>query len=282
MAEKRRRRDLPEVEGAPVERGVGPAREETHLSPALRTPQQILESLPQPYESTAEGDLDDRERDLLQLCEDAIGNLGMAFWAAGKALELVRDLDLYRDDYQTFEAYLIDRWDMSTSQAYRLMQGWRLAEHMLQRLSQIGDKINFNNAQVQELLPIADRHGKDAALSVYQTVTEVAGANGAKVTAAVLKGAVKVLPDGDFDPDKAAEQIRAYLAGQTMPPTSPEPSPAELWTAESTRVRGALRRIRRGVARAAAAENPEEAREIIAELRDLADEIDKQLSADSR
>jgi hypothetical protein len=280
MAEKRRRRDLPEVEGAPVERGVGPAREETHSPPALHTSQQALESLPQPHESTAGGNLDDRGRaDLFRLCEDAIGNLGMAFWAAGKALELVRDLDLYQDDYPTFEAYLIDRWDMSTSQAYRLMQGWRLAEHMLQRSSPIGDKIKFNNAQVQELLPIADRHGDEAAWTVYEAVVEAAEANETRVTAAVLKGAVKILPeDDDFDPDKAAEQIRAYLAGQTVPPKPPSPSPAELWTTESTRARSALRRIRRDTVRAAAAQNPDEAREFITELRDLADEIDKQLN----
>lgn len=271
-----RRRELPDVEGAPVERGVGPGREETHVPPARRTPHDLLQALPQPYESAATGDLDDRERDLLHLCEEAIGNLGMAFWAAGKALELVRELDLYRDDYQTFEAYLIARWDMSTSQAYRLMQGWRLAEHMLQRVSPIGDKIKFNEAQVRELLPVADRHGKDAAVTVYQTVTEVAEAGGMRVTAALLRGAVTVLPDDDFDPEKAAEQIRAYLAGQVTPRSTPRATPAQLWEAEAGRVRTALRRMRQEAVRAAVAERPDEARQLAAELREIAEEIEKE------
>lgn len=225
-------------------------------------------ALPTPHAPASEGaELLDTERQDLATCEAAIDTLRMAFWAAGKALQVIRDARLYRETYGTFEEYVEDRWDMRRAHADRLIRAWPLAG----ALDPIGSKIV--EGQVRELLPVAERHGQDAAVAVYRTIAE---ADGVRVTAAVIKGAVGVLPDDDhFDTDKAVEQIRAYLAGQTAPSEPSAPSPAELWAAEAGRVRSALRRIRRDVVRAAAVENPEEARELAAELRALADEVEQ-------
>ena len=165
-------------------------------------------SLPGPYTGAADGQLSDREHADLAACEAALDNLRVAFWAAGKALQVIRDACLYRDTYATFEDYLAERWDMSRAQAYRLIGAWPLAE----RLSPIGDTLN--ESQVRELLPLAGRHGQDAAVTVYRAVAET---DGVQVTAAVLHGAVSILPAGRFDADEAVAQI---------PPTSPETSTA--------------------------------------------------------
>jgi hypothetical protein len=109
-------------------------------------------------------------------------------------------------------------------------------------------------------------------VAVFRTVAET---DGVGVTAAVLKGAVAVLPEGQFDPDAAAEQIRAYLAGEGIEPAAPAATPAEVFAAEAKRVRAALRRIRNDTIRTAGADNPEEVRQLAAELRELADEIEK-------
>lgn len=79
---------------------------------------------------------------------------------------MIRDARLYRDTHATFEDYVEQRWDISRSPAYRLIDAWPLAE----RLSPIGDKLN--ERQVRELLPLASRPGHDAAVTVYRTVAE--------------------------------------------------------------------------------------------------------------
>jgi hypothetical protein len=72
---------------------------------------------------------------------------------AGKALQVIRDAPrLCRGTHATFEDYIEQRWDMSRSPAYRLIDAWPLAE----RLSPMGDKLN--ERQVRELLPLASRH----------------------------------------------------------------------------------------------------------------------------
>lgn len=229
--------------------------------------------LPEPYEAEdVTGPLSTHERNDLIVCEAAIDRLRVAFSYAGRALQVIRDGRLYREAYPTFEEYCQDRWEMTRQQASRLILAWPLAE----RLSPMGDKIN--ERQVRELLSLAERHGQDAAVTVYQTVAET---DGVQVTAAILKGAVSVLPADRWTADEAVEQIRAYLAGQVTPPETPALTPVELWATEAGRVRTALRRIRHDAIRAAAAERPEEARQLAAELRKMAEEIEQETKGES-
>jgi hypothetical protein len=227
-----------------------------------------VDALPEPYLAPENaGGLTTREHADLATCEAALDNLRVAFWAAGKALQVVRDARLYRDTHATFEDYLQQRWDMSRAQAYRLIEAWPLAE----RLSPIGDKIN--ESQVRELLPLASRHGQDAAVTVYRTIAE---AGGGQVTAALLHGAVSILPDDHFDPAEAAEQIRAYLAGTytTVPP--PARSPVEAFTSDAARMLQVLRRVTaRGTLTAAVRDDPEAVKRVIADMRKVLDEMER-------
>ena len=225
-------------------------------------------ALPDPYTATGADQLTGREQTDLTTCEAALDNLRIAFWAAGKALQVIRDARLYRNTHATFEEYLADRWDMSRPQAYRLIDAWPLAE----RLSPIGDKIN--ESQVRELLPLAARHGADAAETVFRAVAET---NGAHVTAAVLHGAVSILPEDHFDPGEAVRQIRAYLAGEIPgPATRPTLNPADAFTAEAARLLRGLHRVAdRDRLKAAAHENPDAVRQVIADMRALLDEIEQ-------
>jgi hypothetical protein len=92
-------------------------------------------SLPDPYTADDDGgQLSDREQADLGACEAALDNLRVAFWAAGKALQVIRDARLYRGTHATFEDYVEQQWDMSRPQAYRLVDAWPLAE----RLSPMG------------------------------------------------------------------------------------------------------------------------------------------------
>lgn len=264
MAEQQR------AAGGPVEPlpAAAPAQ-----SSAAASPRGDTARVPDPYEAKGAGDLDATERAHLATCEAALNGLRLAFWAAGKALQTIRDAHLYRDTHPTFEAYVEDRWEMSRPQAYRLIDAWPLAE----RLSPMGDKLN--ERQVRELLPVAVQHDVDAAVTVYQTVAQT---DGVRLTAIVLKGAVAALPPtGRFDPAEAAAQIRAYLAGQleTAPPVTVDP--AEVFTAEAARLRAVVSRtVSRPAFRTYAREHPDQARAVVAELRQLLDDIEAETDQD--
>jgi hypothetical protein len=223
--------------------------------------------LPEPYAATATGKLSQDERAYLTTCEAALDNLRVAFAVAGKALQVIRDGRLYRGEYGTFEEYVETRWDMSRAQAYRLIDAWPLAV----RLSPMGDT-TLNERQVRELLPVADQHGQDAAEVVYRTVAET---DGVQVTAALLHGAVSVLPER-WDPAEAVRQIRAYLAGTLGPPGAPVLSPIEMFTGQAGRfVRALHQAVDRGTLKAAASEDPDAVRQVIADLRAVLDEIEQ-------
>jgi len=71
------------------------------------------------------------------------------FYKIGKALKEVRDDRLYRQLlFDSFESYLKQRWDMSRSHAYRLIDAARVIDN----LSPIGDVLPENEAQLRPLM----------------------------------------------------------------------------------------------------------------------------------
>lgn len=168
------------------------------------------------------------EQDSLAQCEAAVETLKGAFWAAGKALQIIRDARLYRESHPNFDDYCEDRWGMNRQYADKLIRTWPIAEALYQKqaeagLTPIGVK-KLNQAQVWELVPAADAWDVDAAAFVYDKVLEV---DGVEVTAAILKGAVKALPKSEeFDRDAAAESILEYVSGLSQPPAAAVPKQA--------------------------------------------------------
>lgn len=154
------------------------------------------------------------ETEALAQCEASIETLKVAFWAAGKALQIIRDSRLYRQTHGSFDAYCLDRWDMSKSYATRLIRTWKIAEALFELESNgkvpIGTMRRVVQGQMWELVPVADAWETDGAAFVYRTV---AGTDGVQVTADVLKGVVAALPTNEkFDPQAVAAAIREYLA----------------------------------------------------------------------
>lgn len=177
------------------------------------------------------------EQDSLAQCEAAVETLKGAFWAAGKALQIIRDARLYRETHKNFNAYCEERWDMNRQNADKLIRAWRIAEALVMgdargEVTQIGVK-KLNQAQVWELVPVAESWDVETAAFVYDTVhSTVVGVDGREVTAAVLKGAAKVLPKGEtLDRDAAAEKIMTYVTGlfkeSEAKPVPPLPSPGD-------------------------------------------------------
>lgn len=70
--------------------------------------------------------------------EDIIAANQHRFHQTGKALKQIRDEQLFRDLlFDSFDAYVRDRWDMARSQAYRLIK----AANVIDNLSPIGDGV---------------------------------------------------------------------------------------------------------------------------------------------
>lgn len=76
------------------------------------------------------------------------------FVEVGKALLRIRDEQLYRPDYSTFEDYCRQKWDIDRSYAYRLMNSAQVIQNL--EMSPIGNIVPANEAQARPLalLPV--------------------------------------------------------------------------------------------------------------------------------
>ncbi|MET8652005.1 MULTISPECIES: hypothetical protein [Nocardia] len=213
-------------------------------------------------ETPGDGPLSDREQQQLSACESSIDSLRIAFWAAGRALQIVRDGRLYRSEHTTFDDYVEQRWDMQRSYAHKLIRAWPLAA----RLHPVAPAIN--EGQVRELLTVAAEHGEDAAVAVYTTLADDPEV---KVTAGKLREAVAILPRhcGEVE---VRQRVQAWLRGELG---ADNDGPAiDLFSTVESRLAALGRRVVKG-----SGEDPVAAREFAARLRSLAEQIEEQITA---
>jgi len=271
-----RRRPLPPVEGT-VEHGVATdGAEPEHLSV---TNDQIATvsvlEIPEPYEQPdADGELNEQEKRDLTACEAALDVLRVAFWRAGKALRVINAARLWRETHDTFESYVVDRWQIQTAQAYRLINASAVAEPIA--LSPMGDKVN--ERQVRELLPVATAHGHQAAVTLYMTLAHNAASR--RITADLIKAVVAALPDGEWSEDNANEAVRAVLNPIDDTATTDDPgnggsdtNERPWFDAEGTRLATLADKVARR-----APKHPDEARAFAAQLIAYARRIEDALT----
>ncbi|MEU8926668.1 hypothetical protein AB0D10_38065 [Kitasatospora sp. NPDC048545] len=184
----------------------------------------MVKSLPHHFRQVSElPTLTEPERESLAKSEAAIEMLELSYWAAGKALQIIRDGRLYRATHDTFEAYLEARWRMKRAYANKLIRSWPVAQAVFESksngLAPMGAKdagaktpaLPYRSAW--ELVPAAEKLGVEAAEQVWGIVLEVDG----KPTSATVRQAVqavKDLPPGPFDPKVARKTIHTVLAAE--------------------------------------------------------------------
>ncbi|MFJ4652729.1 hypothetical protein ACIP5Y_15820 [Nocardia sp. NPDC088792] len=228
------------------------------MKPEVPQPDTAAVVLGMPLPTTGgEGPLSRSEQEQLDLCESAVDALRVAFWTAGRALQIVRDGRLYRADHATFDDYVEKRWDMQRSYAHKLIRAWPLAARLHPFASSI------NEGQIRELLPVAAAHGEEAAVTVYTTL-----AADAKVTAGKLRDAIAVLPAA-YDEAEAVARLQAWLRGD-LPEDNPRA--ADLFTTAESRLTALTQRVVKG-----STDDPVAAREFAAKLRTLAELIENQI-----
>lgn len=205
-----------------------------------------------------EGPLSRSESEQLEVCESSIDALRVAFWTAGRALQIVRDGRLYRADHATFDDYVEKRWDMQRSYAHKLIRAWPLAA----RLHPVAPSIN--EGQIRELLPVAAAHGEEAAVTVYTTL-----AADVKVTAGKLREAVAVLRD-DYDERELVQRLQAWLRGDLV--EEEQPHTADVFSSVESRLAALTQKVVKG-----STDHPVAAREFAAKLRTLAELIEQKI-----
>lgn len=107
-------------------------------------------------------------------CEEIIERGLATFVVVGNALLRIRDGRLYRQEYANFETYCQDRWNLSPSRAYQLIDAAYVST-----LVEVG-----NEAQARELAPLLDQ--PEALRETWERAVEQTDG---KPTAAAVRGA---------------------------------------------------------------------------------------------
>ncbi|RLB88452.1 MAG: DNA methylase [Deltaproteobacteria bacterium] len=113
--------------------------------------------------------------------EKIIADQRYYFYEIGKALKEIRDKRLYKIAlFNNFEEYTKNRWDMSRSQAYRLINAFTVVNN----LSPIGDKFPENEAQARLLT----QFNKDKQCKIWRDFLKT----GVEVTALNLRKFISI------------------------------------------------------------------------------------------
>lgn len=135
--------------------------------------------------------LSEREHRLLVQLEADIEQNLKGFRKVGYALTVIRDQALYRVNYDTFEDYCREEWDLGRPRAYQLID----SHTVVHNLSTMVDK---TNSSTMEILPANERQARPLAIltieqqiAVWRQVVEEAA--GRKITATMVQQCVDAL-----------------------------------------------------------------------------------------
>lgn len=146
----------------------------------------------------------------LDECEAVIERGLATFVEVGDALAEVRDLRLYRNGHETFEAYCSERWGLKRQRAYELIDAAAIAE----RLSSIDDTpMPANEGQARALRPVKDEPEKMA-----EAMKQAAAATNGKPTASAIGEAVQDLMASTEQKKQDSAELKA-LMDELQPPS---------------------------------------------------------------
>lgn len=163
----------------------------------------------------------------LKRIEKQIDNNIRAAWKQNGILLLkIRDENLYKDEYGTFELYLEKRWDYDRSRGYQLINAAEMSKKMDlvdPEMSKIFDKESHAKELLTGLKTDSER------LRVAELVTEKTN-DGEKVTAAIVREAIndfknsgEIAPEIDFNEleRKHTEQLAEVKAAKEAKKNKP-------------------------------------------------------------
>jgi hypothetical protein len=148
--------------------------------------------------------LSDGEQAEFMACEEVVRAGGETFVQVGLALARIRDGQLYRDEFTSFEEYYRAKWDFEHAQIYHLIG----AAQIFNRLSRLADVPKPDHeSQVRPLIGLEP----DGAQAAWQRAASISG--GRKITARLVKRAVRELKLSD-KPKSARPPVRVERTAQ--------------------------------------------------------------------
>lgn len=144
----------------------------------------------------------------MDACEDRIRRGWDTFVDVGRALAQIRDDNLYKGRYETFDDYCHERWQYGRHYAYRLINAAAAYDGLLTIVNTDGGKppLPESEAQVRPLVGLEAKDAKKAWLKA------AASANGHGITARLVKQAA-----ADFAKPKPSDSPRKQPGNRKVP-----------------------------------------------------------------
>lgn len=160
--------------------------------------------------------LSKKETALLSECEAIIRENRQSFFELGEALRTIRDGNLYRQHYTTFEEYCRKKWDFTRAWAYAQLKAVNVRDNICQPMVDTGKKLPepTNERQVRPLAVLEADHQRAA----WKRAVELA--DGKEITGSLVQKAVREMkaasttadkPADAFDPDTAWKGLEKLL-----------------------------------------------------------------------
>lgn len=165
-----------------------------------------------------EGNLTAGENETLKECEDIITKGVATFFETGRALLIIQKGKLYRDDYDTFEEYLAERWGIARSTSYAQIEAAKVMETLS---SNGGQKVLPENER--QVRPLTLLKTSADQITAWERACELAdgGAASGEVVAKVvddMRGSGKSASGNAWE-KTVAKRLRK--AGYDKDPTQP-------------------------------------------------------------
>lgn len=135
------------------------------------------------------------QSELARLCKVVDEGLS-SFLAVGTALKQISEGKLYRATHETFETFVKERWGITGSRAYQLIDAARVSKEISTVVEETGIDIELKTeAQLRELNQI----GTEALPEVLEDIIEECKAKNQKPSATIIKDVVRKALGKDKD-----------------------------------------------------------------------------------
>ena len=141
----------------------------------------------------SEGRMTVPERNDLKKLEAVIDEGMATFLKVGEALKIIRDSRLFREHYQSFEAYCEDRFDFGKSYASRLITAVETKQSLEKKLP-IVNKL-ATETQFREIAKVPEEQVQ----AVLDKVVEESKETGKPITARAIKEAAEELAETEYE-----------------------------------------------------------------------------------
>ncbi len=126
--------------------------------------------------------LSERERQLKLSLETEIERNMEGFKRVGYALMIIRDQRLYRQDYDSFDDYLAEEWDLGRSRAGQLIDCHKVVENLSTIVDRHGEPLQLLPANERQARPLVYLP-EDVQKEVWELVVETVNSGDGKITA---------------------------------------------------------------------------------------------------